>query len=333
MVARGFSRSAFVDELEPVDVDGGPRLWAHDLSCYEADPGQASLQGDGLYGEGERRFLRIESRYYAVHRPEPHGPWRLRHPARSDAFEPQLVGNGERCWRLRLERPLEWNDSSLMLDRLWPSHPPLQAPQVEQILQVSGVDRDELRGLLVENRPLPVNLRDTLRRFEVDARLSRVFDELRQSPEVFPDVDILDWCKQQPALQNQSDAQIGIALLEDQRLWRGQLLEHLAAPVHIDDEVMTLLKRDFPGLPDAYVQAALHDMDLTARNVAVQEQRIPLALATKARALMQLAGQSRARGRVPARRLQRRNRGVGARVAEKPPQMARAAQPGVTQRD
>ncbi|AXM98756.1 NEL-type E3 ubiquitin ligase domain-containing protein [Pseudomonas plecoglossicida] len=294
MVARGFSRSAFVDELEPVDVDGGPRLWAHDLSCYEADPGQASLQGDGLYGEGERRFLRIESRYYAVHRPEPHGPWRLRHPARSDAFEPQLVGNGERCWRLRLERPLEWNDSSLMLDRLWPSHPPLQAPQVEQILQVSGVDRDELRGLLVENRPLPVNLRDTLRRFEVDARLSRVFDELRQSPEVFPDVDILDWCKQQPALQNQSDAQIGIALLEDQRLWRGQLLEHLAAPVHIDDEVMTLLKRDFPGLPDAYVQAALHDMDLTARNVAVQEQRIPLALATKARALMQLARANRA---------------------------------------
>lgn len=295
LVARGFSRSAFVDELEPVDVEGGPRLWAHDLSRYEADPGQATLQEDGLYGEGERRFLRIESRYYEVHRPEPHGPWRLRDAARSNGYEPQLVGNGERCWRLRLERPLEWNDSTLMLDRLWPSQPPLSAREVERILQVSGVDRDELRGLLVENRPLPVNLRDTLRRFEADARLSQVFDALQQSPEVFPDVDILDWCKQQPGLQNQSDAQIGIALLEDQHLWRDRLFEHLAAaPVLADDEVMTLLKRDYPGLPDAYAQEALRDLDLAIRDVATQEQRVPLALATKARALMQLARVNRA---------------------------------------
>ncbi|EJN33541.1 hypothetical protein PMI38_04760 [Pseudomonas sp. GM84] len=294
LVARGFLRSTFVDELEPVDVEGEPRLWAHDLSGYEADPGQASLQDDGLYGEGERRFLRIETRYYEVHRPEQYGPWRLRHPARSDAFEPELIGNGERCWRLRLERPLEWDDSTLMLDRLWPSDPPLQAQQVERILQVSGVDRDELRGLLVENRPLPVNLRDTLCRFEADARLTRLFERLQQSPEVFPDDDVLDWCKKQPGLQRLSDAQIGIALLEDQRQWRGQLLEHLAAPVLADDEVMTLLKRDFPDLPDAYAQEALRDLDPAERHLARLEQRVPLALATKARSLLQLTRANRA---------------------------------------
>lgn len=294
LLARGFSRSAFVDELEPVDVEGEPRLWAHDLSRYEADPGRATLQDDGFYGEGERRFLRIESRYYEVHRPEQHGPWRLRHPGRSDAFGPELVGNGERCWRLRLERPLEWNDSTLMLDRLWPSHPPLQTQQVERILQVSGVDRDELRGLLVENRPLPVNLRDTLRRFEADARLTWLFKRLQQSPAVFPDADVLEWCKIQPGLQSLGDTRIGTELFEHQRLWRGQLLEHLAAPVRADDDLMPLLKRDFPGLPDAYAQEALRELDPVVRAVARLEQRVPLALASKARSLLQLARANRA---------------------------------------
>ncbi|HYQ52066.1 MAG TPA: NEL-type E3 ubiquitin ligase domain-containing protein [Pseudomonas sp.] len=294
LLARGFSRSAFVDQLEPVDVDGKMRLWAHDLSRYEADPGQVSLQDDGLYGEGERRFLRIESRYYPVHRPEQYGPWRLKHPAGSGVFEPELIGNGERCWRLRLERPLEWDDSTQMLDRLWPSDPPLQAQQVERMLQVSGVDQDELRGLLVENRPLPVNLRDTLCRFQADARLTRLFERLQQSPEVFPDVDVLDWCKKQPGLQRLSDAQIGSALLEDLRLWRGRLLEHLAAPVLADDAVMTLLKRDFPGLPDAYAQEALRDLAPAARELARLEQRVPLTLAKKARSLLQLARANRA---------------------------------------
>lgn len=294
LIARGFSRSAFVDELEPVSVEGDQRLWAHDLSRYEVDPGQASLQDDGLYCEGTRRFLRIESRYYEVHRPEQHGPWQLRHPLRSNGFEPELVSNGERCWRLRLERPLEWDDSTLMLDRLWPSHPPLQAPRVEQMLRVAGVDQDELRGLLVENRPLPVNLRDTLRRFEADARLTLMFERLQQSPAATVEDDVLEWCKQQPKLQGLSAAQVADALREDPRTWRGPLLEHLASPVLSDDELVTLLKRDFPGLPDAYAEEALLELNPVARTVALQEQRVPLALASRARSLLRLARVNRA---------------------------------------
>lgn len=294
LVARGFARTAFVDQLEPVDVAGDTRLWAHDLSHYEADPEQAVLQDDGLYTQGTKRYLRIESRFYQVHKPDPHAPWRLKHPLRADAFEPELVSNGERCWRLRLERPLEWDDSGAMLDRLWPSDPPLQAPQVQRILQVSGVDRDELRGLLVENRPVPANLRDTLRRFEADARLTRFFAGLQQTPAQFTDAAILEGCKLHPDMQGLTDSQMGTALLEDPSLWRGRLLDHLAAPVQLDDQVLTLLKRDFPGLPDAYAQATLHDLAPTELDIVKVEQRLPLALATKARSLLQLARVNRA---------------------------------------
>ncbi|MFJ4430284.1 NEL-type E3 ubiquitin ligase domain-containing protein [Pseudomonas sp. NPDC089395] len=295
MVIRGFTRSEFVDALEPVSIDEQEaRLWNHDLSPYEVTRGMAVLEEDGLYREGTRRLVRIDSRYYEVHRPQQHGPWRLRHPSRTDAFEPALVSNGERGWRLRLERPLEWDDSARMLERLWPSEPARSEAQVAQILQVSGVDKDELRGLLVENRQLPVNLRDTLRRFEADQRITRLLDALRRTPAAFIDADVLAWCKAHPDLQRLADTEIGSELLDDELLWRGRLLEHLAALAPQEDAVLSLLKRDFPGLPDAYAREALLDLDPTVRNVAVQEQRIPLPLATKVRSLLQLARVNRA---------------------------------------
>ncbi|MFJ4397019.1 NEL-type E3 ubiquitin ligase domain-containing protein [Pseudomonas sp. NPDC089396] len=295
LVARGFARGAVIDELEPVTVkQDDDRLWKHDLSVYEVSPGLATLQDDGFYHEGDLRFLRIESRYYEVHQPDEDGPWRLLHPARDDAFEPELVGNGERCWRLRLERPLEWDDSTLMLERLWPSHPPREATEVARILQVAGVDKDELRGLLVENRQLPVNLRDTVRRFDADARINRLFSALGQAPETIPEKDMLTWCKAQAALQGLSDTQIGSTLLQDQGRWGHALFEHLTAPGEVDDAVLALLKRDFPGLPDAYAREALSRLNVDERLAMAASQRLSLSLAQKARALLQLARVNRA---------------------------------------
>lgn len=45
----------------------------------------------------------------------------------------------------------------------------LSDEQVGQILTVAGLDEAMLRQLLVESRPLPVALRDTLQRFAVQA--------------------------------------------------------------------------------------------------------------------------------------------------------------------
>ncbi len=84
-----------------------------------------------------------------------------------------LQRNGERLWLLLDDSPMDWNDAQQMLARLWPQRRPLDQQRAAQVLQAACSDVDELRGILVENRPLPANLRDTLRRFEADERIER----------------------------------------------------------------------------------------------------------------------------------------------------------------
>lgn len=292
-VASGFERSAFVDALEPVTVDGGKmRLWNNDLGVYECTPDDPLPAPDGLCGTGERRWLRSGQRYYEVHRPVSDGPWRLRHPERQDAFGPIVETNGERCWRLRQDNPLEWSDSARMLDTLWPMPERLDAEHAEQILRIAGMDQTELRALLVDNRPLPVQLRSTLRRFEAHGRIEAFFDHLEAGTE--GEAQIQAWCDARPELQALSPAARREQLLEDQALLREQLLEHLSQETLADDALRTLLQRDFPGLPQAYAQEAIGGVSAVQRSVALAEARVPLALAGKARELNQQARLARA---------------------------------------
>jgi len=295
LLVGGITRSVFVDTLEPVAIDDtDARLWSTELTPYETSRGQAVLAEDGLYAEGERRLVRLDDRYYAVHRTQEHGPWRLRHSNRSQAFGPELVSNGERGWRLCMERPLEWDDPHAMLDRLWPQDPPLSAQQTGRILQVAGVDTEELRGIWVENRPVPFNLRDTLRRFAADHRLERLFARLAVPGSQIDDFQVLAWCRAHPQLKGLGDAQIAQRLYQSRGEWRGQLLEHLAAVQPRQDSLSAILRRDFPGLPESYVQEALRETDAGERRLAEAENRLPLALGTRARALLQLARVNRA---------------------------------------
>lgn len=292
-VASGFERSAFVDALEPVTVDGSTaRLWNNDLSVYACSPADPQPAPDGLCGTGERRWLRRGQRYYEVHRPVSDGPWRLRHPERQDAFGPIVETNGERCWRLRQDNPLEWSDSAQMLDTLWPMPEPLDAEHAEQILRIAVMDQTQLRALLVENRPLPVQLRSTLRRFEAHGRIEAFFDHLVAGTE--GEAQIQAWCDARPELQTLSPTARREKLLGDQALLREQLLQHLSQETLADDALRTLLKRDFPGLPEAYAQDAISDVSAAQRSLALAESRIPLALARRARVLSQHARLARA---------------------------------------
>ncbi|MGG5291117.1 NEL-type E3 ubiquitin ligase domain-containing protein [Pseudomonas shirazensis] len=296
LVARGFVRSEFVHGLEPVTVgDGEMRLWSADLSQYRARPDDSGLQADGLYGSGEQRWMRHDEHYYEVHRPEPNGPWRLRHPQREGAFGPVVEFNGERGWRLRLERPLEWDDSARMLERLWPQDPPVDAAQASRIMQVARIDQEELRGLLVANRPLPVNLRETLRRFDADARTQRFFVSLAGNGDVASDAQIQAWCMAQPGMAGLDADALREALLDqDVRLRKG-LFDHLSNVVlPANDALLNIIRRDFPGLPPAYAQTAVRDASQAQRQIAVREGRLPLALAKRARALLGLARINRA---------------------------------------
>lgn len=295
LVARAFTGSAFVDALEPVTLgDASQRLWNNDLQAYEVTPDEPVLQDDGLYSAGAQRYLRIDTRYYQVKQAAPGKPWCLSHPDDEQAYAPQLEHNGERCWRLRQERPLEWDDSRAMLDRLWPQQPPLQAQRAEQILRVAGVDQDELRGILVENRPAPANLRDTLRRFEADAKIATLFERLRAPEATLDDPTILTWCRDKAATPTMDAAAAGVWLEARQGELQGSLLDHLAQPAAATGDLFGLVKRDFPGLPDAYAEDAVKGADPELETVAKLEAKVPYSIATRARSLLALARLNRA---------------------------------------
>lgn len=295
VVARGFRRSALVDGLEPVNLEeGGARLWSHDLACYESEPGTAEADSRGLYVKDQRSWVRMQHAYYEIHRPDAQGPWRLRHPWRDENYGPVLEYNGERCWRLRYERPLEWRDSAAMLDRLWSHNPPFDGLVAKQIMQVAGVDEAQLRGLLVEGRALPVNLREAIKRFETDARIGRFIERLKHATVLRADEGLLSWCFAHASMQGGALPVGRDAVLARIKALRGALREHLLQAQPDPDRLQVLIRQDFPGLPDAYVQTLAADVVPLLRNLALREGRLPLAVATKARALLQSARLGRA---------------------------------------
>lgn len=282
-------RSAFVDALEPIALgDGRKRLWAYDLRPYEGLPDNPRLQADGLYGLDERRWMRVQSRYYEVHRPDPQGPWRLRHPLRDDAYGPVALHNGQRGWRLMTDRPLEWNDSARMLDCLWPQDPPIDAQRAEQVLYVAGMGRDQLRGLVVENRAAPANLADTLRRFEVDARIDVFISHLERGSVTPGEEHLLNWCRLAVG-DGQGEAGLFANIVQQMPLLRWRLFEHFAHAPELGLPMATLVKRDFPGLPKAYIPEVLDGVDDATHELAYRQQRLPLAQATRAQALLRSA--------------------------------------------
>lgn len=290
IVARGFTRSDFVDGLTPVRLDDGSlRLWRNDLKVYEDTPDAAQLKADGLFGQGEQRWVRLDGAYYRVHRPRTESNWYLRHPLRPAAYGPALQGNGERGWRLWHDRPLEWQGSARMLDALWPGEAAWTAEAAAQVLTVAGVDQDELRGLLVENRRVPVNLRETLRRYQARQRIEAFFTDLAAKTGINDDKEIQAWCLARPGMASKDGESLRRALLSIQAALREPLLAYLTRLPAEGDELSAMLRRDFPALPEGYAQEAVADAEPTMRALAKAEGKVPLSIAGKARTLLQMA--------------------------------------------
>lgn len=295
IVARGFARSAFVDGLQPVTLENGQkRLWSSDLAEYSQPPEDAELHANGLLGVGARRWMRAQGNFYEVHRPQPEAPWCIRHPWREDAYQPAVEFNGERGWRIRHDRPLEWDDNARLLDCLWPGRLPIDDERAAQVLKAAGMDQDELRGVVVEGRVAPVNLRYTLQCFDADARIEAFFANLGDSAQPVDDATLQAWCLAQPGIRGLDEQALRQALIERAPSWRGPLLEYLLEGETSEHAMVTLLRRDLPGLPHAYAVEALRGFDDLARKLALSESRIPLRLATRARSLLQSARVSRA---------------------------------------
>jgi len=287
---------AMEDGLEAVTLDDDSQgLWNGDLSIYQRElPDDAVMGADGLYFKGDRRWLRVDEHYYEVHQPSENGAWRLLHPDRPHAYGPVLQRNAERLWLLPDDSPMNWEDPQQMLARLWPQQRPLDQHRAEQVLQAACSDVDELRGILVENRPLPANLRDTLRRFEADQRIERFFRSLAPGATGADDPVLLDWCEKRPGLAQLKAADRPGAILDQQIKLRHELFDHLTSVEPSSDPVVQVLQRDFPGLPTDYAIELACQVIGAEREEVELVQRLPLPVSNKARSLLQLARLNRA---------------------------------------
>ncbi|MHA6164579.1 NEL-type E3 ubiquitin ligase domain-containing protein [Pseudomonas sichuanensis] len=297
VAARRFVGSAFVDGLKPVTVmPGKERLWSDDLQPYRTAglPGSATLTELGLYGDGQRHWWRNADDYYEVHQARPAANWSLRHPGNDAAYGPELVSNGERAWRLAHDEPQAWSGSGRMLGALWPGAQAWSPARVAQILKVAGIDEDGLRGLLVENRPLPITLRDTVERFEVSDAIETFFTALGRGEVTSGSGEYFAWCLRQPEIAGLQEVEQRAAMLLHARALRGRLLEHFAARYVNPDALLGLVQRDFPGLPDAYAAVVLREATTAQRQRMTEAWRVPLALAEKARELLREARLTRA---------------------------------------
>ncbi|POG09848.1 hypothetical protein BGP84_08920 [Pseudomonas putida] len=287
-------RSAFVDRLEPVVTEaGGKRLWQHDLQPYEERASLPPLKelDNGLLSDGKAHWWRCNGVLYRVRR-NGAGTWRLLHREGAGVFGPVLENNGERAWRMVYERPLEWQGTSLLLKRLWPDATKLSTERISQILAVADVDEAHLRGLLVERRPLPVRLRDTLERFAVDARIHDFFAQIGAGGN---DTEALQWCIDRLGLQDQSLAGQIESIQASSEALRSPMLEHFAKAYLADEPLLATLKAAFPGLADAYALDLLKNASVEVRQRLTSESRVPLALAEQVRGMLQEARLTRAR--------------------------------------
>ncbi|MBF8725365.1 NEL-type E3 ubiquitin ligase domain-containing protein [Pseudomonas putida] len=292
VVARGYAAADFVEGLEPVvGADGKSRLWANELKVYISIPEDPQLDSDGLYREWGQAFFRSARHYYPVHRPEPDGPWRLRHTRRPAGYGPALEHFGERSWRLYDARPLQVDEPDLMLEHLWPQARPLTHQHASKVLQAAGIDVSALRGLLVEARDIPASLRDSLERFEADARVSRFFTTLQAGAIPRNEEALVQWCLEQTG---GGVVQLHERLLEDAGRLRGLMFKHLCQVPTVDDPLSSVIRADMPGLPERYVQALAADIGQVEREIALSTGKLPLRCLRQGASLLRVARLTRA---------------------------------------
>lgn len=187
---------AFIDRFKPVTLaNGNSRYWKPDLSAYQRDlslPPRLGINEHGLHTVRGELILPLDDKLYAVEPVEHSTHYRLKHPTRPEAYQPLVRHNGAGIWHTELERPLQW-DRSTLLQRLGHKAEGLSLADREQALGISGVQEDALRKVHVNSLPLPPLLDDSLARLRIDRDLTRLIDSLRSDdPAVYGSIDPQD---------------------------------------------------------------------------------------------------------------------------------------------
>ncbi|MBN2974641.1 dermonecrotic toxin domain-containing protein [Pseudomonas lactucae] len=189
--------SAFVEGLKPVQLaDGRQRLWHPDLAPYRqpelAPVAGAKPDAEGFHQRQEQKIMRLDSHHYAVSQ-DPHtSQYRILHPKRPDAYQPEVFSNGAGTLVHEGEAPMTW-DSTRLMQRLTPTTADLTPAELARIRDISGTATEELQRIYVECTALPPLLADTLERFELRRAVEGFGDLVRKGT---PTGETDDWTAQ-----------------------------------------------------------------------------------------------------------------------------------------
>lgn len=186
------------------------------------------------------------------------GRWRLA-AARGQRHQPHALGNGEGAWVLDHERPLAWSSQSLMR-RLRPAGTGLDDATLAKALHCSGYDEATLREVLVDHRPLPALLQDSLEAFgATPTTLAQAADSqvlARDFPGLSPRVrnEILAQATPHQRAELQRSGRLPLAMAESARLYLRQTrinraLAHLCRTPGADPDRDTLVFANLARLP------------------------------------------------------------------------------------
>lgn len=235
--------NAFVGSVIPVKLSNGQtRLWKPDLSPFQVDvalPEHLSPDIDGVTTFEGRRFIQIDDRTYELHHEASINKWALKHPHPAHLHSVPLQRNGVGAFRYPGEVPQLWGTTKLF-KRLGHSVAGLDEAAARQILSVTGTDEALLREVH-EQSAVPLGLlRDTIKRFQLDARVY--------------------------AEQGADGARI-----PSERFTELYRESELSA-----DPLVQRLQRDFPGLPMHVAEDIVADVSTVERQQIVANGRVAL---------------------------------------------------------
>ncbi|VVM43659.1 NEL-type E3 ubiquitin ligase domain-containing protein [Pseudomonas fluorescens] len=178
-----YTVSPFIEGLKAVTLPSGKtRLWKPDLKPYERNvklPANAKPDNLGLHRYAGEDILPLEGKHYVLKKDPDSAKYRIQHPTREDAYQPELNHNGSGAWNHEMDTPLAWSKHTV-LRRLGPSMDAFTESEREHMLRVSGIHEDALRRMHVENEPTPPLLADTITRFQAYADAGEVGAQIRR---------------------------------------------------------------------------------------------------------------------------------------------------------